>query len=180
MISDNMVWGIEIEFAAPDGHNIRAEINQQSLRGPWSRWECGTDYTAMFDGKNGLELRNSRPFSTNDEEVWVQLEAILKFIKSRGCHVHGKCGVHIHFSRPNGFARCRLGFVKRNLAEIFSNHIKSFRRNYCTQETGKYQILRRVAPRRYEARIFNGTIKIRAIKNYWNVLKNLIDSEITS
>lgn len=177
MKSDGCFFGLEIELAVryEEFYALRSFV----LSIPNIRWTCGTDNTAQLEGMKGVELRTTYPFlKVGFKDIFAEYNIILSWLieNAKGhFRVHNRCGIHIHFSDRLGFSPERLDYIKSFLTNRFQKCVKKQRKSYCLQDHGRYTLLRRVYPKHYEARIFNSSLKPRAIKNYFHQLCKAID-----
>ena len=187
MNADFCRFGIEIEFADSISRYLsvgfRSRINKE-LRPTF--WTCGTDPTAELFNRQGektyyragLELRNSEPFKLSYAGiVFDELKALLSLARELDCRPHKSCGVHIHFS----FSReviPSIADIENELLRKYLRSVKDNRAKYCLDIGDlKYHPIRVVDPceSHYEARVFNGTLRIHAIRLYLNDLVSAIN-----
>ena len=154
-------YGFELEFAAPRGK--RSIIDQNLPNG----FVCGTDVSANKKDNQGLELRSAIFRQGLPRQ---KLAKCIKIIKQNEGFVHPVCGFHVHFS----------GFGEINMLKVveFFNNMKNTnwrsRSSYCRSEWGKYQIIRKLEGDHYEIRIFNSSLKMRAICHYYALTRKAI------
>lgn len=147
---------------------LEIEVEYRKFRYPYdglslpAGWQFGTDLSVHE--KYGRELRS--PILTrypND-----LLKTILSEIKRNGGEINSTCGTHIHFSG------IELSDIQRfQLTEFLIKKIPNWQsRNYWCRFVGKYKVIRTVNEREmhYEARIFNGSLNPRAIRQYFKIL----------
>lgn len=159
-------FGFELEFAIP---RQKGELvyGWEFLAKNWAV-ECdGSANHNLYNSHQGFEFQS--PQFSNLEEVKDELIKRLEFIKEHGRLTHC-CGFHIHFSNGK-INRERLSnyLAKRN--KVW-NPRKEYTGGFYQKEFSKYQNVRLVEDGHYEARIFNATTSLRAIYNYFKVLKN--------
>lgn len=183
MNADFCRFGIEIEFADSIARYLSVgfrDIINKELRPAF--WTCGTDSTAeLFNRpfyRAGLELRNSEPFKLSYAGiVFDELKSLLSLAREIDCRPHKSCGVHIHFS----FSREVIPFIDGIENELLRKYLRSVKYNrakYCLNVGDlRYRPVRVVDlyESHYEARIFNGTLRIHAIRLYLNDLVSAIN-----
>lgn len=164
-----MKYGLEIEFASPVPRKNFQNIVyiSSSWDKPKDRWNLGTDQSANFKGCIGLELRSP----IFEEFPFEDLSILLTQFKRHGCITHNRCGLHIHFSEWRGDLRKLTKMVTRMRMP------QEARKKYCLRrqnETVRYTPIRCVGRDHYECRIFNSSLKVRAIHQNWKTLVNML------
>lgn len=180
-------YGFELEFASSYGkHMIRdllteakidIKISLNNLDPDYTKyWYLGTDNSVLDDAVNlqdymGYELR-SRIFSDFPFDEVKSICEVLKKI----ARITPTSGLHFHYSYSSD------NFISPSLVEEYVKRLrmpKKERRRYCMQYYDKYRPICRVLNEalitHYECRVFNASLKPRAIFQNWKTLNTILN-----
>lgn len=155
-------WGFEIEFCA--NYGVRERLNSLIPSG----FEVGTDRSADYRGKQGLELRTNKIFKQGLPRN--KFKKCFELIKQFEGHVHPGCGFHIHFSDCGWI---NTAHARNLLGQKF--HWKQ--RDPYVSSGGwnwKYMPIRHIEEDHYEIRIFNSTLNMRGLCQMYKIARKLI------
>ena len=179
-------WGIELEF------NMSTHIdtlNATELRLPSgvevhryehdheTKWTLGTDSSASATDKqgkycHGFELRTP----IFEQFPYDDFKHIIGVLKRHQGGCRRATGIHIHFSNSAGLKNGFMPIAVAALKAKYGKCIKKKRKTYCEYEDGsKYSVIHKVEFGHCEARIFNSTLNIHGVYDYWKSLKKILE-----
>jgi hypothetical protein len=177
MTTPVITYGLELEFAAVGSRirivndlasqNVPIVYSHTDLKPDFTRnWYLGTDGSVTQKPLHGYELR-SRMFQEFPTE---ELSAILRYLKSHNCRTTPTAGLHFHFSGGN------VNVEELTKAITKLRITKKTRQKFCLQRhvNKKYVPIHHIAYCHYECRVFNASLKFRAIYQNWLTLRKLL------
>lgn len=146
-------------------------------------WYLGTDASIISTtadkqkGTHGLELR-SPIFSRFPSKT---LSKILGFLRENHCFVTPTSGLHFHFSGIYLGGHTLSEYFNSKMMEL-SRQVRKMRiakharKAHCLDISGRYTPVRLVESKsnHYECRIFNSSLKTRAIYQNWKTLNKML------
>jgi len=166
----NIAWGFELEFCSSLLPTIISTNLDVYFGSDNTKWTLAHDGTARGFGKMGYELRT--PIFT--EFPLHQLKEKLNKLIKLDASTHSRCGLHFHFSLQKG-VHLNATQLEQQLRQM--KMPRHQRQVYCNKKEGKYRPLRCVNADdlHYEIRIFNASLKLRAIHQNWKTCNKLVN-----